>query len=257
MEILWFKILSLLIIFATGLLAGIAPTRMSVSRQGKRQLTWGNAFSGGVFLGAGLLHMLPDAGENFKVFAGDVDFPFPALICGAGFLLVLLLEKAALGGSEDVGTMSEGRPVYPFLLCFILSIHSMIAGTSLGLEATLASATAIFIAIIAHKGAAAFALGVSLKESDLPTFRHVVIICFFSAMTPLGVIIGTVFSTILSGNANAAFEAIFDGLAAGTFLYVAVVDIIEEVFEQPHDRWIKVLLISCGFGLMALIAIWT
>ena len=62
MEILWFKILSLLIIFATGLLAGIAPTRMSVSRQGKRQLTWGNAFSGGVFLGAGLLHMLPDAG---------------------------------------------------------------------------------------------------------------------------------------------------------------------------------------------------
>jgi len=257
MEILWFKVLSLLIIFATGLVAGIVPTRMSVSQQGERRLTWGNAFSGGVFLGAGLLHMLPDAEENFKVFAGDVDFPFPALICGAGFLIVLLLEKAALGGSEDVGTMSEERLVYPFILCFILSIHSIIAGTSLGLEATLASATAIFIAIIAHKGAAAFALGVSLKESDFPTFRHIMIICFFSAMTPLGVILGTVFSTILSGNANAAFETVFDGLAAGTFLYVAVVDIIEEVFEQPYGRWIKVILISCGFGLMALIAIWT
>jgi zinc transporter 1/2/3 len=256
MEILWFKIISLLIIFATGLLAGIAPIRMSVSRQGARRLTCCNAFSGGVFLGAGLLHLLPDSGENLKAFAGDIDFPFPALICGAGFLLVLLLEKAALGGSEDVGAMSEGRPIYPFLLCFVLSIHSIIAGTSLGLEATLTSATAIFIAIIAHKGAAAFALGVSLKEGDFPTLQHVVIICFFSAMTPLGVILGTIFSTIFSGNANAVFEAVFDGLAAGTFLYVAVVDIIEEVFEQPHDRGIKALLISCGFGLMALIAIW-
>ena len=80
---------------------------------------------------------------------------------------------------------------------------------------------------------------------------------FKSAMTPLRVILGTAFSTILSGTANAAFEAVFDALAAGTFLYIAVVDIIEEVFEQSLDRWIKVLLISCGFGLMALIAIWT
>ena len=155
-----------------------------------------------------------------------------------------------------MGTVSEGRRAYPFLLCLILSIHSIIAGTSLGLEATLASATAIFIAIIAHKGAASFALGVSLRESNFPTFRHVVIIFFFSAMTPLGVILGTVFSAVFSGNTSAAIEAVFDSLAAGTFLYVAVVDIIEEVFKQPPDRWIKVLFISCGFGLMALIAIW-
>ncbi len=257
MEIFWFKILSVLIIFAAGLLAGITPTRIRVSQQGDRHLTWGNAFSGGVFLGAGLLHMLPDARENFVAFAGDVDFPFPALICGAGFLLVLLLEKAALGGSEDVGRMSGERPVYPFVLCFILSIHSIIAGVSLGLEGTLASSIAIFIAIIAHKGAAAFALGISLRESDFPTSRHVKIICFFSTMTPLGVILGTVFSTMFSGKTDAAFEAVFDALAAGTFLYVAVVDIIEEVFDRPHDRWLKVLLIMSGFGLMALIAIWT
>lgn len=256
MEILWFKFLFLLIIFAAGLFAGIAPTRMRASRQGARQLTWGNAFAGGIFLGAGLLHMLPDAQANFKAFAGDVDFPFPALISGVGFLLVLLLEKAALGGGENVATLSKGRPVYPFLLCFILSIHSIIAGTSLGLEATLVSAIAIFIAIIAHKGAAAFALGVSLKESDFPTFRHVVIIGFFAAMTPLGVVIGTAFSTTLSSNANAAFEAVFDSLAAGTFLYVAVVDIIKDVFEKSDDRWVKGLLITGGFGLMALIAIW-
>jgi len=256
MEILWFKILSLFIIFFIALLAGIVPRRISVSQQGKRQLTWGNAFSAGVFLGAGLLHMLPDAEENFQSFAGNLDFPFPALIAGMGFLLILILEKAALGGKEDVGAMSKERSVYPFILCFVLSIHSIIAGTSLGLEATLLSASAIFIAIIAHKGAAAFSLGVSLKESDFPSFRHILIICFFAVMTPLGVVLGTTFSTILSSNATAGFEAIFDALAAGTFLYIAVVDIMEEVFKQSRDRWIKVTLISGGFTLMALIAIW-
>lgn len=177
MEILWFKVLTILSIFAVALFAGHSPTRMRVSERGERQLMWGNAFSGGIFLGAGLLHMLPDARVNFAVYAGDIDFPFPALLCGVGFLLILLLEKAALGGSHDVGKAAEGRPASPFLLCLILSVHSIIAGTSLGLEATLVSATAIFIAIIAHKGAASFALGVSLRESKFPSYRHMVIKC--------------------------------------------------------------------------------
>jgi len=256
MDIFWLKLLSLLVIFTIGLFAGIIPTRKSISQKGEQRLTLGNAFAGGVFLGAGLLHMLPDAIENFKAFAGDVDFPFPALITGIGFLFVLLLEKANSGGQHHVEATSGKRPVYPFLLLFVLSIHSIIAGTSLGLEATLISATAIFIAIIAHKGAAAFALGVSLKKSGISTKRHIVTICFFAAMTPLGVLLGTIFSRILSSNANAGFEAVFDSLAAGTFLYIAIANIIGEVFKQASDRWIKLLLISGGFALMAMIAIW-
>ncbi len=257
MQILWFKIMSLLVIFFSGLIGGILPTRINLSQQGNRKLVWSSAFAAGIFLGAGLLHMLPDAVENFKDFAGDYDFPFPTLICGIGFLFVLILEKAVLGGNHDIGAVSKGKPVYPFLLCFILSIHSIIAGTTLGLEMKLVSATAIFIAIIAHKGAAAFALGVSLKERELPTPRHIAIICAFSFMTPLGVILGTLFSTMFSGNIILGFEFVFDALAAGTFLYVAIVEILKEVFEKYNDRWIKTFFLSSGFALMALVAIWT
>jgi solute carrier family 39 (zinc transporter), member 1/2/3 len=257
MNLLWIKLFSLFIIFITGLITGLAPLRLSTSEKRKRQLTWGNAFAGGIFLGAGLLHMLPDAFENFKIVAGGIDFPFPALICGLGFLLVLLLEKAVLKGSEDVGKMSGKRTFYPFLLCLVLSVHSIIAGTSLGLETAKISVTAIFIAIIVHKGAAAFALGVSLKDSDIPSSRFKAIIVFFATMTPLGVVLGTIFTALFSGRTIIFFEAIFDSLAAGTFIYVAVVDIIEEVFEHSQDRWIKSLLLWTGFGLMALIAIWT
>lgn len=257
MENLWFKLFSIPIIYACGLLGGIIPARLKLSRHGQRRLTLGNAFSGGVFLGAGLLHMLVDAQEYFGLLVGADGFPFASLVCGMGFFLVLLLEKAVLRGSEDVGRMSKERPVYPFVLCFILSVHSIIAGVSLGLEGTLASSAAILIAIIAHKGTAAFALGTSLEKADFSPSRYIAIIAFFSAMTPLGLVLGTFFSTIFSGKTDIAFEAVFDALAAGTFLYIAIVDIIEEVFQEPHDRWLKTLLIMSGFGLMALIANWT
>jgi zinc transporter 1/2/3 len=254
-EILWFKIVFLLVIFAMGLFAGIAPLRMGLSPRGKRRLSWGNAFSGGVFLGAGLLHMLPDAGQNFQALAPGVDYPVSVLICGTGFLFVLLLEKAALGGSEDVGSRSKGRPVYPFLLCLILSVHSIIVGVSLGLEATLASSIGIFTAIIAHKGPVAFSLGVSLRKNEFPFSLHVQIVCFFAAMAPLGILLGIIFSTILADRSTILFEAVFDALAAGTFLYIAGVDIIEEVFEKYQDRWTKFGLILCGYLFMALLAI--
>ncbi|AGF77896.1 putative divalent heavy-metal cations transporter [Desulfocapsa sulfexigens DSM 10523] len=257
MEILWFKIISLLVIFAAGLFGGLAPTKISLTPQGKRKLTLGNAFSGGVFLGAGLLHMLPDARENFTAFAGDVAYPYVALICGGGFLLVMLLEKAVLGGSEDIGAMSKGRSVYPYLLCVILSVHSIIVGTSLGLEASLVASVGILVAILAHKWAAAFALGVSLRENGFSLSLHVRLICFFALMAPLGVVLGTIFSALFSGKAALLFEAVFDALAAGTFLYVACADVMEEVFRKSGDNWRKVILIICGFFLMALIAIWT
>ena len=256
MEIIWLKVGSLIIIFFSGIFAGILPTRISLSPQGKRQMIWGNAFAGGVFLGAGLLHMLPDAQENFEIFARGVDFPFPFLVVGTGFLFVLMLEKTTLVSFATTKNIPLKRNIYPFLLCFILSIHSIIAGMALGLETTLLSASAIFIAIIAHKGAAAFALGVTLKENGFSKKGHIFTVVFFALMTPLGVIFGTLFSQTMTGNSHAGLESLFDSLAAGTFLYIAIVDIIEDVFKQKGDSWKKIFLIIAGFSLMALIAVW-
>ncbi|WP_024850967.1 ZIP family transporter [Hydrogenovibrio kuenenii] len=257
MDIIWFKTFFLVIIFITGFVAGVIPRRIGLTEAGIKQLTLSNAFSGGVFLGAALLHLLPDAQENFTAYAGDVDFPFPTLVAGLGFILILLLEKAALNvKEEDVASISKQRIVYPIILSFILSIHSIIAGISLGLETTLLSAMALFIAIIAHKGAAAFSLGVSLRENDFSAYRHLIMIATFAIMTPIGLALGTAFSQALTDKNAYAYEALFDALASGTFLYIAVVDIMEDVFKKPKFEWSKVFLIASGFSLMALIAIW-
>ena len=255
MNVILFKIAAILLIICGGLVGGILPLKISLSERGKKLLSLGNAFAGGIFLGAGLIHMLPDANENFKIFMGDVDYPFAFLICGLGFLLVLFLEKVLVRG-KAIKEMTEGRIVYPFILLLVLSIHSIIVGISLGLEKTLISSAIIFIAIIAHKSSAAFALGVSMKKSLIPSRRFIGIIVFFSFMTPLGIIFGVIFSQVATGMTSTQIEGIFDALAAGTFIYIAVMDIIQEVFEKSENRWLKFMLVVISFSFMALIAIW-
>ena len=51
-------------------------------------------------------------------------------------------------------------------------------------------------------------------------------------------------------------QGVFDAVAAGTFLYVAVLGIIEREFTQPKDRWLKFILLAFGLGIMAVLAIW-
>lgn len=61
----------------------------------------------------------------------------------------------------------------------------------------------------------------------------------------------------VTGRTAQIFEALFDALAAGTFLYVAVVDIIDVEFSHHHSQWLKFALVALGLGLMAVVAIWT
>lgn len=254
MDILWFKALAVCVIIMTGITGGMAAIRIGLSTRAERLLPLGDAFAAGIFLGAGLLHMLSDAQVNFITVAGDVDFPVVLLVCGGGFLLIFFLEKVLLGG-EDVGAMAKGRPVYPFVLTLVLSVHSIIAGTSLGLEKALLSSVVIFIAIIAHKGSAAFALSSSLRAADFSMPKSYGIIALFSMMTPIGILCGTAFTVFLSSRTAVGFEAIFDALAAGTFVYVGVVDIMGEVFDSGTDRGVKFGVMAAAFGLMAVLAL--
>ena len=55
---------------------------------------------------------------------------------------------------------------------------------------------------------------------------------------------------------DALFQAVFDSLGAGTFLYIATLDIIKTEFDSPRycaDNWGAAVL---GFAIMAAPAIW-
>ena len=61
MDLLALKVVAIVAIFLTGVAGGLLPHQIEKSRHGQLYLSLGSALAGGVFLGAGLIHMLPDA----------------------------------------------------------------------------------------------------------------------------------------------------------------------------------------------------
>lgn len=262
MDIELFKITAILTIFTMGIAGSLLATRLSAGPRSELLFSLGNAFAGGVFLGAGLIHMLPDAQAGFAALDPDSDYPWFAVLCIAGFLAVLWLERVLFrqghqdGSQFSAGSASRGV-LFPYLLMLTLSIHSVITGIALGTEARITQAFVILLAVLAHKGTAAFALRTSLHRAGVPSSRATGLMVLFAATTPIGILLGWSFMSLVSGQSARIFEAVFDALAAGTFLYIAVWDILQEEFAHRKSNGLKFVFVLAGFGVMAIVAIWT
>jgi zinc transporter 1/2/3 len=252
-------------VLAAGALGGLVPLRGGL-RAG-RGLAWGSSFAAGVFLGAGLIHMLPGANEAWQALGWS--YPIGFLLAAMGFVLMLLVEHVLLPESAhemlhapsmerfEHGAGTERASAFTaYVVLVALSVHALVEGLALGAESELAGVLVIFLAIVAHKLSEGFALGVSLVRHPMPAARAWRLLALFSLATPIGIALGTAAGTTLEGATRLAFEAGFLSLAAGTFAYVATLDILR---DEPHDaglRWSRWLLAGAGTGLMALLAIW-
>lgn len=249
------------------------PWTLKNDAAGQRFVAWGDTFAGGVLYGAGLVHLLSGGASGFQNFAPGLNYPLAFALAGAGFLLILLIEAVIIAGhdpgesplhcgskgaSHEIGPRAhtEGRQPYSYILLLVLSIHSIILGLALGAQKSLASALAVFIAIMAHKAMAGFALGVSYRRTGASFRRTAPVAAFFSSMTPLGILAGTAVNVSISSGGRVLFAAIFNSIGAGTFLYIATLDIIRTEFELPGDNWQKWLLAAAGFSIMAVLAVW-
>ena len=128
------------------------------------------------------------------------------------------------------------QPIYPVVLLVVLSIHSIIAGIALGLEAEVVASVLVMLGILFHKGSAAFALMVSVHASGAGKRRLWTVLTIFVLMAPLGIVLGTVGLSLLEGRVAMLIEGSFTALAAGTFIYVAILDVIDAEMSRIDDR---------------------
>lgn len=142
------------------------------------------------------------------------------------------------------------------VLLLVLSFHSVLLGLALGAQSALVGALVVFIAIVAYKGAAGFALGVGYGRAGVTHRAALPQLSFFSTMTPLGIVAGASIGVMLVGRSDTLFEAVFDSLAAETFIYIVALDIIKTEFDDPQHHGQKWLAAALGFAIMALLAIW-
>ncbi len=201
------------------------------------------AFGAGVFLGAVFFHLLPDVKNSNGAFAFVL----------AGFLVILIFEQLTFRHhDEDCGPDCPHRHDVVGLAAFLgLIIHSLTAGVALGVGMAGNSMLGfvMFLAIIGHKSVEAFSLATVLKLSDFPIKRSVNLLAVYALMTPLG----AVAAYLMMERMNHASMGIPTSLAAGTFLYVATMDLLPEAFHVKGRRLGSV--VSMLLGLAAMYAI--
>ncbi len=245
-----FKLLSIILILLVTLIAGGYPFLKKLKTRTGTAFPIGEALASGVFLGAGLIHMLGDASQGFSELG--LQYPVAFLLAGSAFLVLLLLEHIGreIYEHEDQASMS-----FAVLAVVMLSIHSFLVGTALGLSASWSIAIIILLAILAHKWAASFALAVQINRSRLSIRAGMALFSVFALMVPLGVLIGGV---VQHGLHDVPWlEPALTALSAGTFLYLGTLHGLERsVMVKRCCNLQHFFFVIIGFALMAVVAVW-
>lgn len=231
------------------LAAGWYPFKKRLKDNNIHELVIGETLATGIFLGTALMHMLPEATSQFQLMG--YEYPYAYMLTGAVFLLFLWFEHlATLLYKYRIGKSSA----FALVAWAMLSIHSLISGTALGLTQQYSIIIILFIAIIAHKWAESFGIAVQLNKSTLPT--KVAILCFiaFALMTPIGIFIGWYFTINLES--NTLWNPIMTAASAGTFLYLGTLHGLEKcVMVERCCNLRDFSYVICGFIFMTIIAI--
>ncbi len=253
MSLIFYKTIAGILIFITSLVAAIYPIKVRAHPGHHPILELGDAFASGIFLGAALFHMLPDAVHGFSRVLSGVHYPMAELFCAGGFLVLLFLQRLA----QCVPHIKQAKTTLPYMIALILIIHSLIEGGVLGINMTIATAFVIFIAIIVHKSSESFALAVVLNRSQAPLKITMYIVGIFSLMTPAGIVLGTAMASLMQYKSGQLWTAGFNAFAAGTFLYMSTLHHINH-HERMHEseNLKEFVLLFIGLGVMALLAKW-
>ncbi len=241
---IWFA----LIITVITLLAGWYPFKKRASLAGHLDFPIGETLATGVFLGAALLHMLPEANALFRHMG--YHYPYAFITSGAVFLFFLWFEHL---GKELYHHQETNHPAFAILAWTMLSIHSLMLGAALGLNHNGPMIVMLFLAIIVHKWAESFAIAVQLTKSTLARTHSILFFLSFACMTPFGIFLG--WSTGKNFMTNSLFDPILIAASAGTFLYLGTLHGLERcVMVQRCCNLRDFSYVIIGFLLMASVA---
>jgi zinc transporter 1/2/3 len=148
-----------------------------------------------------------------------------------------------------------GHRRVPYMLFLVLALESAISGAALGVQTNYLKALATFLAIVTHIWAEAFTLCTAFLKAKVSDKNCVKIMFGFSLVTPAAILGGILVAEVLTPGLISIVSSVLISLAAGTFVYVACLEIIAEEFGNPHYKWQKLALLLGGFLFMAFLGI--
>eukprot|EP00392_Amoebophrya_sp_AT5.2_P011937 g12027.t1 len=141
----------------------------------------------------------------------------------------------------DGGLLKKGGKG-AYIMMLALSVHSVFEGIVIGIAPDFQNAAMVSFCVLAHKWAAAFAIGTAFATANVPERKIYGYVSIFAVSTPVGIVLGILISSIQGG----AFLGCTNAIAAGTLLYIAMSEIIPEEFVRDPKQ-LRTSPIKAGF----------
>jgi zinc and cadmium transporter len=274
-----------LLIVTVSVLGGVLPLATVLNHT---RLQVYLSFSAGTMLGAAFFHMMPEA-----VRVGSAaTIPWAAIGLLSLFFLERFFsfhhheaparapreheaceghvahEPATAPGRADPkaadGLPSKAHNALPWGSAAVgLAVHSLVGGVALAssvaadyeVRAGLGSAgLGVFLATLVHKPADALTITSLMLRSGSTRWSALLVNFGFGLMIPAGVALFTLGMGGTHGTGAAGWTAGALAFSAGTFLCIALSDLLPELQFHSHDRLKLSVALLAGFGLMALTA---
>ncbi|KAG2763145.1 hypothetical protein JG687_00010131 [Phytophthora cactorum] len=171
---------------------------------------------------------------------------------GASTELALHAEDGKDEPHSHIHGIVKGNPILALVVFIALSFHSVMEGMGMGASST--PAWDILVAILAHKSLAAFALALEFLHHNVSQKQLLSSVAVFSLMTPTGILFGRL---LVDTNHATPAGGVCAAFAGGTFLFVAIMEIIPQELQDPRFQIEKCSALLAGYGAMGVLSLWT
>ncbi|HCU25390.1 MAG TPA: zinc ABC transporter permease [Deltaproteobacteria bacterium] len=195
------------------------------------------SLAAGIMLGSAFFDLMPEAYEILGKGVG--------VYVLAGFLFLYFIEKFI---TVHICEAFDCEIHHIGIAAFIgLAIHTLINGVALGSGMMVPGlGLAVFLPVAAHKGPEAFTLTSVLLHTGVRRHRILLIHLCILAMIPIGA--GLAYRLIQPAHALWIGRAV--AFSAGTFLHIAVSDLLPEVHKHSQVKHWSFLSFIAGLLLM-------
>ncbi|KAL4477967.1 hypothetical protein ABPG72_013375 [Tetrahymena utriculariae] len=150
--------------------------------------------------------------------------------------------------SKELDKIQKNQKVSitPIIIQLAFGIHATLEGLAIGVQDNLGLCLTISLAVICHKWAEGLVVGIALKKTGIPVNRATFMIALQGTMNPFGIGLGWVLS-----DAGDLVSGILVSISAGTFLYIATIEVIVEEFNLERYKIIKFILFLVAIGFIS------
>jgi zinc and cadmium transporter len=136
-----------------------------------------------------------------------------------------------------------------------LSIHTVLGGVALGSAVLEPDAPkdlgfAVFLATVLHKPADSLTISTLLLKGGTSRRTTFMVQLGFALLIPLGVLLFYLGRAMMTSQVDSAFTGCVLAFSAGTFLCIALSDLLPEVQFHSHDRLKLFLAVIAGAAIM-------